>query len=109
MAATDLRVGTGSGLQADSTIVRAPSGALTASAARLDSGLPPENAGYPLARRDEMAHRILSDSEARRAFLLSMTALADGAQPGPGRSVASHPVITVVSLAVGLFIATAFR
>ncbi|MEX0826425.1 MAG: hypothetical protein WD184_06720 [Acidimicrobiia bacterium] len=56
-----------------------------------------------------MAHRILSDSEARRAFLLSMTALADGAQPGPGRSVASHPVITVVSLAVGLFIATAFR
>jgi hypothetical protein len=56
-----------------------------------------------------MAQTIWPDSETRRTFLLSLSALADRAQPGTGRGAATHPVIAVVSLAVGLLIATALR
>lgn len=56
-----------------------------------------------------MADRILADKEARRAFLVSMAALADGADPGSGRGLVTHPVLALVSLALGLLIVGSLR
>ncbi|MEX1207346.1 MAG: hypothetical protein WEE36_01880 [Acidimicrobiia bacterium] len=52
-----------------------------------------------------MAQTIRLDSETRRTFLISLTALTDGAQSPAGR--AGRSFLTVLSLALGVLVVTA--
>ncbi|MEX2419437.1 MAG: hypothetical protein WD652_03580 [Acidimicrobiia bacterium] len=54
-----------------------------------------------------MAQTIRLDSETRRTFLISLTALTDGAQSPAGRRMAGRSFLTVLSLALGVLVVTA--
>lgn len=54
-----------------------------------------------------MAQTIWLDSETRRTFLISLAALADGAQSPAGRRMAGRSFVTGLSLVLGVLVVTA--